>query len=92
MAVACDFPWLDAAERRHDGPIPPLDPAAPPMGLGAARERLFRRLAGEQREDSARLRLRLKAAGLTGNRDLVRGQGRLRFYRDLGAAWAARPY
>lgn len=87
MPVAYDFAWLDAEERRHDGPILPFDSAARPDG--AARERLFRRLAGEQREDLARVRRGMKAAALTANQILVRGQGRLRFYRDQGAAWAA---
>lgn len=86
MAVACDFARLDGEERRHDGPILPFDPAAP--SDGAARERLFRRLAGEQREDLARVRRGITAAALAGNRILVRGQGRLRFYRDQGAVWA----
>lgn len=86
MAVACDFARLDGEERRHDGPILPPDPAVRPDG--AARERLFRRLAGDQREDLARVRRGMKAAALAGNRILIRGQGRLRFYRDQGAAWA----
>jgi hypothetical protein len=85
MPVRFAFRRMDAAERRHDGPIPPLDPAAPPCG--AARERLFRRLAAEQREDTARLRL--KAVTPADDAVLRRDQGRLRFYRDQGAAWAA---
>lgn len=89
MPVAFAFRRMDAVERRHDGPIPPADPAAPPSATGRAR--LFQRLAAEQREDLSRRRRNLKAAGLAGDAVLHRGQGRLRFYRDQGAAWAAAP-
>ncbi|EME70398.1 hypothetical protein H261_08748 [Paramagnetospirillum caucaseum] len=84
MPVRFSFRRMDAAERRHDGPIPP---AAPPPG--AARARLFQRLAAEQREDIARRRQALKAATLAGDTILRRDQGLLRFYRDQGAAWTA---
>lgn len=87
MPVAFAFRRMDAAERRHDGPIPPADPAALPSG--PARARLFQRLAAEQREDISRRRQELSAAGLAENARLHRDQGRLRFYRDQGAAWAA---
>jgi hypothetical protein len=85
MAVRFAFRRMDALERRHDGPILPPDPAAPPSAPGRAR--LFQRLAAEQREDIARRRQSLDGAALTGCRALRRDQERLRFYRDQGAAW-----
>jgi len=87
MPVRFAFRRMDAAERRHDGPIPPADPAAPPSGT--ARARLFQRLAAEQREDTSRRRQSLKAAIPVDDAILRRDQERLRFYRDQGAAWAA---
>ncbi|ARJ68018.1 hypothetical protein WV31_04360 [Magnetospirillum sp. ME-1] len=89
MPIAFAFRRMDAAERRHDGPIPPADPAALPCG--PARARLFQRLAAEQRDDLSRRRRNLKAAVLACDARLDRGQERLRFYRDQGAAWAALP-
>lgn len=90
MPAAFAFRRMDADERRHDGPIPPADPAAPPPGRGRAL--LFQRLAAEQREDISRRRRSLNAAGLAGDAVLRRDQGLLRFYRDQGAAWAALAY
>lgn len=87
MPIAFAFRRMDAAERRHDGPIPPADPAALPSG--PARARLFQRLAADQRDDISRRRHRLTTADLPGDATLRRDQGRLRFYRDQGAAWAA---
>ncbi len=89
MPVRFAFRRMDAAERRHDGPIPPTDPAAPPWG--AARARLFQRLAAEQREDISHRRRTLTAAILAGDALLRRDQERLRFYRDQGTAWMAPP-
>ena len=87
MPVRLPFERLDAMERRHDGPIPAADPAAPPSG--PARARLFQRLAAEQRDDIARRRLSVAASQAVIDGRLRRHQGRLRFYRDQGAAWAA---
>ncbi|KIL97455.1 hypothetical protein CCC_00516 [Paramagnetospirillum magnetotacticum MS-1] len=87
MPVRFAFGQMDAAERRHDGPIPPADPAAPPSGR--ARARLFQRLAAEQREDISRRRQCLTVPTLADDAISPRDQARLRFYRDQGAAWAA---
>ncbi len=87
MPVRFAFRRMDAAERRHDGPIPPADSAAPPSG--PARARLFQRLAAEQREDISRRRQSLKAPAPADDAALSRDQERLRFYRDQGAAWTA---
>jgi hypothetical protein len=87
MPIAFAFRRMDAAERRHNGPILPADPAALP--LAQARARLFQRLAAEQREDISHRRRAVTAVVLAGDDVLHRDQGRLRFYRDQGAAWAA---
>lgn len=85
LPIRLSFPLLDTVERRHDGPLLPADPAAPPQG--ATRERLFRWLAAGQRADIARRRLGLTGALVNWNEGLRRDQHRLRFYRDQGAKW-----
>ena len=87
MPVSHPFRRLDAAERRHDGPIPPTDPAAPPDRR--ARARLYQDMAEAERNDIARRRQALSAAAAGASPALVVRQGRLRFYRDRGAAWMA---
>lgn len=89
MPIAFAFRRMDAAERRHDGPILPADPAALPSAQARARARLFQRLAAEQREDISHRRRTVTAVVLADDAMLHRDQGRLRFYRDQGAAWAA---
>lgn len=85
MPVRHAFRRMDAAERRHDGPIPPFDPASRPSG--AARALFFQSLAADQRDDLSRRRCSLPAEGVVGDRILIRDQARLRFYRDQGVAW-----
>jgi hypothetical protein len=87
MPIPPHFRRLDAAERRHDGPVPPPDPAAPPDRR--ARARLYQDMARDERDDIARRRLSLSAAAAGDSPALTLRQGRLRFYRDRGAAWMA---
>jgi hypothetical protein len=77
----------DDLERRYDGPIPPVE--VPAQSDRAGRERLCRRLAAEQRSAIAGRRLGLSGPGAESDRGLQRAAGRLRWYRDQGAAWAA---
>lgn len=76
----------DMLERRYDGPIPPADPAAPPLAP-AARARLFHRLAAETRALAASHRRRLPALPATADAHLDRLQRDLRLYRAQGIAW-----
>lgn len=87
MPIPFPFRRLDAAERRHDGPIPSSDPAAPPERR--ARARLYQDMAAAERHDIARRRLTLSATAAGASPALTLRQGRLRFYRDRGTAWMA---
>lgn len=80
------MPCLDALERRYDGPIPPTDPAAP-VPRARLRARLFHRLAGETRAQSACHRARLTAATAAKDDRLQRLSRDLCSYRAQGVAW-----
>ena len=72
----------DALERRYDGPIPPADPARPPVPA-TARARLFDRLAAEARQAVARRRL----SSMPTDERLERLARTLGAYRAHGVAW-----
>ncbi|MGE5515331.1 MAG: hypothetical protein ACM31D_05865 [Bacteroidota bacterium] len=76
----------DALERRYDGPIPPADPAAPPLAAGL-RARLFQRLAREAREQVATRRGTMAADAAVTDRWLGRLGHDLGHYRRQGLAW-----
>lgn len=80
------FALRDTLERRYDGPIPPADPAHPPLAA-ALRARLFQRLAKEVREQTAQRRARLAGAGVLGDEKLHRLQCELLLYRSQGMLW-----
>lgn len=82
LPLAC----RDGLERRYDGPIPPADPAAPPLPA-TQRARLFQRLAGEARQQMARRRAILAATLAPRDPRLLRLGRDLGLYRDQGVAW-----
>lgn len=82
LPLAC----RDGLERRYDGPIPPADPAAPPLPT-ALRARLFQRLAGEARQQMASRRAGLPAAMAPRDQRLLRLTRDLGLYRQQGVAW-----
>lgn len=90
MGAMTSIALRDAALCRHDGPVPPDDPAARRF-CPRARARLFERLVGEARAAAALRRRALPAA--IAPRDVRLGElGRtLAHYRHDGRHWHGDP-
>lgn len=76
----------DLLELRYDGPIPPTDPALPPVAA-PQRARLFQRMARDTRAQLAARRRRLSALAATQDAHLDRLQRDMSLSRAQGVLW-----